>query len=184
MISQRAATAASVRGIQGKPIPSPIQRARWTHAAVTVTVLVVTQTPLVSLAGGLQPASWVTVGVGTGANVAICGIAVQGDKPRQFLIRGIGPALTGFGVNGALVDPLLTLTSATGATVATNDDWESAGNAADLIASAAKAGAFTLPRGSKDSAVLISLAPGNYTGLISGANGTTGIALLEVYEVP
>jgi hypothetical protein len=122
--------------------------------------------------------------VGTGANVAICGIAVQGDKPRQFLIRGIGPALTGFGVNGALVDPLLTLTSATGATVATNDDWESAGNAADLIASAAKVGAFTLPRGSKDSAVLISLAPGNYTGLISGANGTTGIALLEVYEVP
>jgi len=121
--------------------------------------------------------------VGTGANVAICGIAVQGDKPRQFLIRGIGPALTGFGVSGVLVDPLLTLTSAAGATVATNNDWESAGNAANLSAAAAKLGAFALTRGSKDSAVLISLAPGNYTGLIAGADGTTGIALLEVYEV-
>lgn len=122
--------------------------------------------------------------VGTGANVAIGGIAVQGDQPRQFLIRGIGPALAGFGVAGALFDPLLTLTTAAGAAITTNNDWESAGNAADLIAAAAKVGAFALPRGSKDSAVLISLAPGNYTGSIAGANGTTGIALLEVYEVP
>lgn len=122
--------------------------------------------------------------VGTGASVAICGISVQGDKPRQFLIRGIGPALTAFGVAGALVDPVLTLTAAAGATVGTNDDWELAGNATDIIAAAAKVGAFALTRGSKDAAVLISLAPGNYTGLIAGANGTTGIALLEVYEVP
>jgi hypothetical protein len=122
--------------------------------------------------------------VGSGSSVAICGIAVQGDSSRQFLIRGIGPALSGFGVNGALVNPLLTLTTAAGATVATNDDWGSAGNTADIIAAAAKVGAFALTSGSKDSAVLISLAPGNYTGLISGANGTTGIALLEVYEVP
>ena len=122
--------------------------------------------------------------VGTGANVAIAGIAVQGNQARQFLIRGIGPALASFGVNGALVDPFLTLTSAANAPVATNDNWEAAGNAADVSAAAAKVGAFALARGSKDAALLISLPPGNYTALISGTDGTNGIALLEVYEVP
>ncbi|MFM1746342.1 MAG: hypothetical protein RLZZ188_8 [Verrucomicrobiota bacterium] len=122
--------------------------------------------------------------VGTGASIAIGGIAVQGDQPRQFLLRGIGPALASFGVTDALADPVLTLTSSAGITIATNDDWESAGNATAISAAAARVGAFALPRGSKDSAMLIQLAPGNYTPLISGANTTTGVALLEVYAVP
>ena len=122
--------------------------------------------------------------VGIGASIAIGGISVQGEKPRQFLIRGIGPALRAFGVNSALGDPVLTLTTALGATVATNDDWGSATNAFEIIATSAKVGAFALPSGSTDAVILISLAPGNYTALISGANDTTGIALVEVYEVP
>jgi hypothetical protein len=116
--------------------------------------------------------------------VAIGGLSVQGTRSRQFLVRGIGPALTAFGVSAALADPVLTLTTAAGATVGANNDWESAGNSAELLAAAAQVGAFALPRGSKDAAVLISLEPGNYTALISGANGTSGIALLEVYELP
>jgi hypothetical protein len=79
---------------------------------------------------------------------------------------------------------VLTLTTALGATVASNDDWGSAGNAADITASAGKVGAFTLASGSKDSAILITLTPGNYTALIAGANDTTGVALVEVYEIP
>jgi BNR/Asp-box repeat len=122
--------------------------------------------------------------VGSGASVAIGGLSVQGTRSRQFLVRGIGPALTAFGVSAALADPVLTLTTAAGATVGANNDWESAGNSAELLAAAAQVGAFALPRGSKDAAVLISLEPGNYTALISGANGTSGIALLEVYELP
>ena len=122
--------------------------------------------------------------VGTGASIAIGGISVQGEKPRQFLIRGVGPALRAFGVNGALGDPVLTLTTALGTIVATNDDWGSATNAFEIITTSATVGAFALPPGSKDSALLISLAPGNYTALISGANNNTGIALVEVYEVP
>ena len=122
--------------------------------------------------------------VGTGASIAIGGISVQGEKPRQFLIRGIGPTLRAFGVNGALGDPVLTLTTALGTIVATNDDWGSATNAFEIITTSATVGAFALPPGSKDSALLISLAPGNYTALIAGANDTTGIALVEVYEVP
>lgn len=122
--------------------------------------------------------------VGTGASIAIGGISVQGEKPRQFLIRGIGPALRAFGVNSALGDPVLTLTTALGTIVATNDDWGSATNAFEIITTSATVGAFALPPGSKDSALLISLAPGNYTALISGSTATTGIALVEVYEVP
>ncbi|MFM9954303.1 MAG: immunoglobulin domain-containing protein [Opitutaceae bacterium] len=122
--------------------------------------------------------------VGTGASIAIGGISVQGEKPRQFLIRGIGPALRAFGVNGALGDPVLTLTTALGTIVATNDDWGSATNAFEIITTSATVGAFALPSGSKDAVLLISLAPGNYTALIAGANDTTGIALVEVYEVP
>jgi uncharacterized delta-60 repeat protein len=122
--------------------------------------------------------------VGTGASIAIGGISVQGEKPRQFLIRGVGPALRAFGVNGALGDPVLTLTTAIGTIVATNDDWGSATNAFEIITTSATVGAFALPPGSKDYALLISLTPGNYTALISGSTATTGIALVEVYEVP
>ena len=60
----------------------------------------------------------------------------------------------------------------------------SATNAFEIITTSATVGAFALPSGSKDAVLLISLAPGNYTALISGANDTTGIALVEVYEVP
>jgi hypothetical protein len=111
---------------------------------------------------------------------------VQGETPRQFLIRGIGPALTAFGVTGALADPVLTLTTALGTTVATNDDWSinSTATTAEITSASLKVGAFALSANSKDSVLLISLAPGNYTALISGANDTTGIALVEVYEVP
>jgi hypothetical protein len=122
--------------------------------------------------------------VGAGASIAIGGISVQGEKSRQFLIRGIGPALGGFGVTGALADPVLTLTTALGATVASNDNWGSGGHAADIAAASAKVGAFALPSGSKDSVLLITLAPGNYTALIAGVGDTTGVALVEVYEVP
>jgi hypothetical protein len=122
--------------------------------------------------------------VGTGASIAIAGIAVAGEQPRRFLIRGVGPALRSFGVDDVLGDPVLTLTTALGATVATNDNWGAASTAADIITTSATVGAFALPSGSKDAVLLISLAPGTYTALIGRANDATGIALVEVYEVP
>jgi len=124
--------------------------------------------------------------VSTGAGLAIGGISVQGETPRQFLIRGIGPTLTAFGVTGALADPVLTLTTALGTTVATNDDWSinATATTAEITSASLKVGSFALSADSKDSVLLISLAPGNYTALISGANNNTGIALVEVYEVP
>lgn len=122
--------------------------------------------------------------VGTGASLAIAGIAVEGEQPRQFLIRGIGPTLQAFGVGDALADPVLNLTSATGESLFRNDDWGTAANVSEMTAAAARLGAFSLPAGSKDAALLVTLSPGNYTALVGGSGDLTGTALIEVYEVP
>lgn len=121
---------------------------------------------------------------GAGASLAIAGLAVEGERPRQFLIRGIGPALQSFGVTDALADPILNLTSASGESFFRNDDWGTFANGAELIATSARLGAFPLTPGSKDAALLVTLAPGNYTAFVSGVGDTTGTALIEVYEVP
>lgn len=118
--------------------------------------------------------------VGTGANVLIAGFVITGPTARTVLIRGLGPALTGFGVAGALADPQLGLFVGT-AKQLENDDW--GGNAA-LAAVFSRVGAFALSGNSRDAALLLTLPPGSYSAQLSGANGTTGIGLVEVYEVP
>ena len=136
----------------------------------------------------LQPSRVVNLSsrvvVGTGAAVAIPGIVIAGTVSKKLLIRGIGPTLATFGVQGPLPNPVLTVIGASGVTVASNDDWGSANNPAEIITTSAAVGAFALPTLSKDSALLVTLSPGSYTALVSGANDTTGIALVEVYEVP
>ena len=117
--------------------------------------------------------------VGLGADVLIPGLVIQGDAPKRLLLRAAGPALLAMGVDTALADPVLELKTLAGASVASNDDW----NAADA-ATMAQAGAFAFAAGSKDSALVVTLAPGLYTPVISGKNNTTGIALVEVYELP
>ena len=115
----------------------------------------------------------------------IAGIVVTGNVPKRLLVRGIGPALEAFGVTGSLPDPVLTLLSGT-RTLAANDDWynPAAGlSAGDVSVAAVQAGAFALPAASRDSSVLITLQPGNYTAQVSGKGSATGVALIEVYEV-
>ena len=122
--------------------------------------------------------------VGAGPAIGICGITVEGERPRQFLIRAVGPTLSEFNVGDTLPDPFLTLTTASGVPVASNDNWGSVGSGSQISAATAAVGAFALPAASKDSALLITLAPGNYTALISGVNDVTGVAIIEVYEMP
>ena len=122
--------------------------------------------------------------VGAGPAIGICGITVEGERPRQFLIRAVGPTLSVFNVGDTLPDPFLTLTTALGVPVASNDNWGSVGSGSQISAATAAVGAFALPAASKDSALLITLAPGNYTALISGVNDVTGVAIIEVYEMP
>lgn len=115
--------------------------------------------------------------VGTGGNVMIAGFIIGQGGPKKVLIRAVGPGLTQFGVSGVLADPILELhDSAT--TIATNDNW----NAADQ-ATMTEAGAFALAAGSKDAVIVTTLNPGAYTAIVSGAGSTTGIALVEVYDM-
>ncbi len=122
--------------------------------------------------------------VAAGGNIGIAGFVVRGQQPARYLIRGVGPTLAAFGVNETLGDPVLTLTTDKGAIVATNDNWGTNANAAELAVVATQAGAFALATNSRDAALLVTLPPGNYTALISGASGTSGVALVEVFEVP
>lgn len=117
--------------------------------------------------------------VGTGANLLIAGFALGGATSKTVLIRAVGPGLTPFGVTGLLVDPKLELFS--GQTlIATNDNWD--GNAT-IRTAAVSVGAFALPDGSRDAALLVTLAPGSYTAQVSGIANATGVALVEVYAI-
>ena len=118
---------------------------------------------------------------GTGAQSLIAGFVLSGNVPRTLLIRGIGPTLGAFGVGGVLAYPRLELRNASNALVATNGGW--AGVPA-LASAFAQVGAFALPATSGDAALLLSLAPGAYTAQVAGAGGSTGVALVEIYEVP
>ncbi len=122
--------------------------------------------------------------IGSGEATLISGLVVGGTAPKRVLIRAAGPALTQFGVAGALARPTLTLFSAIGAVLATNTAWITSADSAALADAATQVGAFAFGATSADSALLVNLAPGAYTAQVTGATGTTGITLLEVYELP
>ena len=121
--------------------------------------------------------------VGTGGNIIIAGFVISGSGTEQLLVRGDGPSLTPFGVMGVLAQPSLSVLSGQ-TTIASNTGWGTNANPAQISSVAALVGAFALPANSADSAVVISLPAGAYTAEVSGVNTTTGIALVEVYEVP
>jgi hypothetical protein len=98
-------------------------------------------------------------------------------------VRGVGPGLAPFNVPGALTDPQLQIFRES-QLVAENNDWDGGTNSGVLASTAQLVGAFRLPAASRDAALLIRLNPGAYTAQVSGVNGATGVALVEVYEVP
>jgi hypothetical protein len=118
--------------------------------------------------------------VGTDDSILITGFVLAGTESRQVLLRAVGPTLADFGVTGVLSDPTASLYSG-GTLLQTNDNWSTASNTAAITSAAATAGAFTIPSGSADSALLVDLAPGAYTLQVSGVGATTGTALVEIY---
>ena len=122
--------------------------------------------------------------VDRGAGVLIVGFAIQGNTSKTVLVRGIGPALAAFGVSGTLVDPQLVLFKEGSEVVATNDDWWRGGGAQSLLPVFNAVGAFPLVSGQADAALTATLPPGSYTAQVKGAGDATGVALIEVYEVP
>jgi cyclophilin family peptidyl-prolyl cis-trans isomerase len=116
--------------------------------------------------------------VQTGGNVMIGGFIIAGTSSAKVLIRGIGPSLSP-GIANALNDPTLELRNAQGVKIASNNDWQTAANASDIQATGAA------PTNPRESAILTTQPPGNYTALLRGGGSTpTGVALVEVYRLP
>ena len=129
----------------------------------------------------------------TGDGVLVAGFVIKGSASKRVLVRGIGPTLATYGVSGPLANPVLKLYGSTNALIAQNDDWgtpqtvtggATPATAAEVSAAATSAGAFPLTNGSKDASIVITLAPGLYSAIVSGASDTTGPAMVEVYELP
>ena len=119
---------------------------------------------------------------GTGANVLTIGFAISGDVPKTVLIRAVGPTLGSFGIGGALANPQLRLISSRNRELGYNDDWLTG---AGWTAAYTSVGAFSLGNATtRDAALLVSLPPGSYTAQASGVGATTGVALIEIYDVP
>jgi hypothetical protein len=114
--------------------------------------------------------------VGSGQNVMIGGTIVTGSDAARVLFRALGPSLVAAGIQSPIGDPQLDLFDANGVRIAENNNWKDSQQAA--IASEGLA-----PVNDFESAILADLAPGNYTAVVSGVNGATGIALVEAYHL-
>ena len=127
-------------------------------------------------------ATTIAVKVFLGWIILIGGLAVGSPGKGRFLIRGVGPALKAFGVTSALDDPRLKVFSGRDL-IESNDDWNEGPESAGLPAAFAAVGAFAFTDGSKDAALMLTLAPGTYTIQLEGVDDATGTALVEIYRL-
>jgi len=111
----------------------------------------------------------------TGEDVMIGGFIIQGSGPQNVVVRARGPSLSATGVPNVLANPMLQLFS--GQTqIGINDNWQDAANAAQIQASG------FAPADPLEAAILSTLQPGAYTAIVTGAGGTTGVAIVEVFR--
>ena len=115
--------------------------------------------------------------VGTGENVLIGGFMIRGTQSKTLVLRAIGPSLAASGVPNVLADPVLEVHDGAGNVIASNDDWQSGPQAFQIQQSG------LAPSDPHESAILITLAPGNYTAVLSGSGNTSGNGLVEAYEM-
>jgi alpha-tubulin suppressor-like RCC1 family protein len=114
----------------------------------------------------------------TGNDVMIGGFVIGGPATKRVAIVATGPSLSAFGITNPLADPTIALVrSSDQAVVASNDNWQTASNAADLTA------AGFAPSNPLEAAILVDLAPGAYTAIVQGVNNGTGVSVIGVYEV-
>ncbi len=115
--------------------------------------------------------------VGTGDQVLIGGVILRGNQINRILFRGIGPSLQTNGVANPLLDPVLEVRDQNGVLAKSNDDWQNANNVGEIEATGLQ------PRNDRESAILMPLVTGAYTTILRGKNGTTGIGLVEMYQL-
>ena len=123
--------------------------------------------------------------VETGDNVVIGGFIVQGSEAKRVIIRALGPELTQYGVTDALANPTLELYNSAGTLIASNNNWATTiiggiitqNQVHDIMNSG------YAPSNGFESAIIADLLPGNYTAIVRGVNDTTGVGLVEVYDL-
>jgi photosystem II stability/assembly factor-like uncharacterized protein len=136
-----------------------------------------TATPSATPAPAAQAVNFSTrMRVQTGDNVGIGGFIITGTTPKHVLLRAIGPSITG--LPGVLADPVLELHGPAGFTTVTNNNWQDDPAQMVLIQ-----GSGLAPTNNLEAAIDATLAPGAYTGVVRGNGGTSGIGLVEVYDL-
>jgi plastocyanin len=158
----------TVTVVNGSPTPSPTPTPTSTPTST-------------SILGNISTRSFVQ----TNDNVMIGGFIVQGTQSKLVLIRAIGPELTQFGVPNVLMNPTLELHNGAGALIASNDNWQTTilggiitQDQVQQILSSGRA-----PTDTRESAIIANLPAGNYTAIVRGLSNTTGVALVEVYDL-
>jgi hypothetical protein len=125
--------------------------------------------------------------VQTGDNVMIGGFIVQGTQPKSVIVRAIGPELAAppFNIPDALTNPTLELHDETGALIASNDNWVQTIIGGIITANQVRdiRNSGHAPTDPRESAIIATLPPGNYTAIVRGVNNTTGVGLVEVYDL-
>jgi hypothetical protein len=105
----------------------------------------------------------------------IAGYIIVGGSPKPVLMRGLGPSLAAFGISDALLDPILELHGADGSLILLNDNWKDVQQ--NLIE-----GTVFQPSDDRESVIVATLTPSNYTAILSGKDNMTGVGLVEVYD--
>jgi hypothetical protein len=113
--------------------------------------------------------------VDTGDKIMIAGFIIQGNDSKPVLLRGMGPSLAGFGIQGVLLDPVLELRDSN-SSLMTNDNWVDSPERSQF-----EGGPFQ-PNDDRESVILGTLAAGNYTALLTGKKATAGVGIVEVYD--
>jgi sugar lactone lactonase YvrE len=130
----------------------------------------------ISTRGLVQPLSDVMIG----------GFIIKGSGPKTVIVRAIGPDLSRFGIPNPLADPTLELHDGTRALIASNNDWQTTiiGGVITSNQVSAIQNSGHVPNQPRESAIIATLPPGNYTAIVSGLGPTPGVALVEVYDLP
>jgi serine protease AprX len=173
------ATATATAAATATATSAPTATATSTAAATATPTVAPSQTPSPTPAPAAQAINLSTrMRVQTGDNVGIGGFIITGTAPKHMLLRAIGPSLTQFGVPNVLADPVLELHGPGAFVTVTDDNWRD-----DPAQEAAIIATGIPPTNNLESAIDATLAPGFYTVIVSGKNNTSGVGLIEVYDL-
>jgi hypothetical protein len=157
------------------PTPAPTPTPTPTGTPTPIPTPSASPTPIPSPAQALNIST--RLRVETGNDVMIGGFIVTGTASKNVALRGIGPSLSGVGINDTLADPTLELRAANGTLLFQNDNWQ------DDSAQAAQLTSLGLaPQNPNESGLVVTLQPGAYTVILAGKNGGTGVGLVEIYD--